>query len=102
LRGHPLPAVRLRQVFDVPGAPPAGQSVVIVRHRDQPVGLVVDRLHGDTPIVVKPLGRLLSRGGPVAASALTGGGQVALILDIDGVVRAARALSPELCSTASQ
>jgi two-component system chemotaxis sensor kinase CheA len=94
LRGHPLPVVRLRPVFEIAGAPPAAQSVVIVRHREQLVGFLVDRLHGDAPIVVKPFGRLLSRGGPVAASALTGTGRVALILDIDGVVRAAQALSP--------
>lgn len=94
LRGRPLPAVRLRQLFDIPGPPPPGQSVVIVRHRDQQVGLVVDRLHGEAPIVVKPLARLLHRGGPVSASALTGTGQVAMILDIDGVVRAASALAP--------
>lgn len=90
LRGRPLPAIRLRHVFEIPGVAPPGQSVVIVRHREQPVGFVVDRLRGDAPIVVKPLARMLNRGGPVAASALTGGGQVALILDIDGVVRAAR------------
>jgi two-component system chemotaxis sensor kinase CheA len=101
LRGHPLPAVRLRRVFDIPGAPPPDQSVVIVRHRDQPVGLVVDRLHGDAPIVVKPLARLLNRGGPVAASALTGAGHVALILDIDGVVRAARTQAHEPIAFAS-
>jgi two-component system chemotaxis sensor kinase CheA len=94
LRGRPLPAVRLRRVFEIPGVAPPGQSVVVVRHRDQPVGFVVDRLRGEAPIVVKPLARLLNRGGPVAASALTGGGQVALILDIDGVVRHARSATP--------
>lgn len=89
-RGRPLPVVDMRTLFGVDGTPDR-QSLVVVQHRNQELGLVVDRLDGEAPTLVKPFTRLLARGGPVAAAALTGAERVALVLDLDGVLRAAHA-----------
>jgi len=89
LRDRPLPYVRLRSLFGVETAPPQRESVVVVRHEGEPVGLVVDELHGKAQTVVKPLGPLL-RGLPgLSGSTILGDGSVALILDIAGVCRLA-------------
>jgi two-component system chemotaxis sensor kinase CheA len=82
LRGTALPYVRLRHFFGAAGAA-AREHVVVVRQEDGGhAGLVVDALHGASPTVIKPLGRLF-RGLPgIAGSAILGSGRVALILEV--------------------
>lgn len=94
LRGSPLPYLRLRELFNLPGEAAPRENVVVVRNETSQAGLVVDALLGGSQIVIKPLGRLF-RGLPgVAGSAIVGDGRVALILDVPRLVRTA--LSREL------
>ena len=48
-------------------------------------GLIVDELIGQQDIVIKPLGKLLSKVRGVAGATILGDGKVALILDVAGV-----------------
>jgi two-component system chemotaxis sensor kinase CheA len=89
LRGQPLPFVRLRDHFEVPGPPAARESVVVVSHGRGQVGLAVDALLGQGQTVVKPLGRLFQQVPGVSGTAILGTGRVALILDVPALLKKA-------------
>jgi len=94
LRGEPLPYIRLREIFDAAPFDGARESLVVVSHGEQRVGLVVDRLIGDTQAVIKPLGSIFRGTRAVSSSTILGDGSVALILDVPTLVgRAAGAVS---------
>ncbi len=102
VRGTPLPYLRLREVFALPGAAPSREHVVVVRHDGGQVGIAVDVLYGESHTVIKPLGRLF-RGLPgIAGSAILGSGRVALILDVAALLAqvACRGETPEAARSA--
>lgn len=86
LRGEPLPYLRLRDVFHLGPYHGTRESLVVVSHGQQRVGLVVDRLLGDFQAVIKPLGPLFRGIKAVSSSTILGDGTVALILDIPTLV----------------
>jgi two-component system chemotaxis sensor kinase CheA len=94
VRGRPLPFVRLREQLGLGGEPPARESVVVVHHADQRVGLAVDALLGESQTVLKPLGRMFQGIRGVAGSSILGDGRVALILDIGGLLKDALRRAP--------
>lgn len=87
VRGDLVPYIDLRQAFRNAGEAPAIEKVVIVRHEDHRVGLVVDRVLGTHQTVIQSLGRFLSAIDVVSGATIMGDGRVALILDIAAVVR---------------
>jgi two-component system chemotaxis sensor kinase CheA len=89
LRGQALPYLRLRECFRLGGEPPERENVLVLRVQEQRVGLVVDRLFGESQTVIKPLGRVLGELPGVSGSAILGNGRVALILDVEGLLREA-------------
>jgi two-component system chemotaxis sensor kinase CheA len=89
LRGQALPYLRLRECFRLGGEPPERENVLVLRVGEQRVGLVVDRLFGESQTVIKPLGRVLGELPGVSGSAILGNGRVALILDVEGLLREA-------------
>ena len=93
LRGAPVPFARLRDVLGLPGAPAPRESVVIVRHGERRIGLVVDVLEGDCPAVIKPLTGVLQQLPGIGGSTILGDGRVALILDVPQLIGLARETS---------
>ena len=89
LRGQALPYVRLRDCLRMGGQPTARENVLVLRYHDQRVGLVVDRLFGENQTVIKPLSRTLGDLPGVSGSAILGNGRVALILEVEGLLREA-------------
>jgi two-component system, chemotaxis family, sensor kinase CheA len=89
LRGQALPYVRLRDCFRLGGQPTERENVLVLRYHDQRVGLVVDRLFGENQTVIKPLSRTLGELPGVSGSAILGNGRVALILEVEGLLREA-------------
>jgi len=61
--------------------------VVVVQYAGKKAGLVVDELHGEFQTVIKPLGRLFRQLRGVSGSTILGSGEVALILDVPGLVQ---------------
>ncbi|AKH20184.1 chemotaxis protein CheA [Sedimenticola thiotaurini] len=61
--------------------------VVVVTVGNTQVGLVVDHLIGQEEVVIKPLGALLQGLDGMAGATITGDGNIALILDIPGLLR---------------
>jgi two-component system chemotaxis sensor kinase CheA len=83
LRGKLLPLVFLDRELGVRGAddPVSGGNIVVLQGDDRQFGLVVAGVEDSQEIVVKPLGRLLSKL-PFAGATILGDGEIALILDI--------------------
>jgi two-component system chemotaxis sensor kinase CheA len=89
LRDEPLPYLRLRDVFELRRERSKRESLVVVSYGQQRVGLVVDRLLGNSQAVIKPLGEIFRRLHGVSSSTILGDGSVALILDVPTLIAAA-------------
>ena len=87
LRGEVLPYARLRDEFAVGGRSSRRENIVVVNYAGMKVGLVVDRLIGESQVVIKPLGKLFDRVRGIGGFTILGSGEVALILDVAGMVR---------------
>lgn len=87
LRGEPLPLVRLRELFHIPGQAPARENIVVVEYGGKRLGLVVEGLLGEFQAVIKPLSRLFSKVPGVGGSTILGTGEIALILDVPALVQ---------------
>ena len=87
LRGEVLPFVRLREMFEVVGEAPTRENVVVVQYAGQKAGIVVDHLLGEFQTVIKPLGTLFRNVRGIAGSTILGTGEVALILDVQSLVK---------------
>jgi len=101
LRGEALPCLRLANLFDLDTPPAKRDNVVVVRSGNQRLGLVVDQLAGQCQTVIKPLGELFQPLKGIAGSTILGNGEVALIIDLQGLLelqtlRASGTASPRL------
>jgi two-component system chemotaxis sensor kinase CheA len=91
LRGAVLPWLDLARWYGhlEPGAAlPARRSLVVVNSGGQRVGLVVDRLLGEHQTVIKPLAGIFGPLKALAGSTILGSGEVALVLDMPGLMAA--------------
>ncbi|QDX80577.1 chemotaxis protein CheA [Denitratisoma sp. DHT3] len=86
LRGEVLPFVRLREMFEIDGARPGRENVVVVQYLGQKAGIVVDHLLGEFQTVIKPLGTIFRNVRGIGGSTILGSGEVALILDVHALV----------------
>ncbi|MCD1646501.1 chemotaxis protein CheA [Marinobacter adhaerens] len=92
LRGSALPFVSMKQHFSLPGNAPARNSLVVIAHGQERAGLLVDELHGEIQTVIKPLGPLFDHLPDIAGGTILGTGQVALTLDVPGLLTSVRAM----------
>jgi two-component system chemotaxis sensor kinase CheA len=90
LRGDALPYLDVGHQLGVAGRRGRGGSVVVVEHDGRRAGLQVDELRGEIQTVIRPVGRLFEHVRGVAGSAILGDGQLALVVDVRGLVRAAQ------------
>ena len=97
LRGEVLPYLDLALFYGVaqgparsaPGGERARRSLVVVRDGPVRIGLVVDRLLGEHQTVIKPLSTIFKPLEALAGSTILGSGDVALVLDMQGLMNAA-------------
>lgn len=94
VRGELVPYVRLRETFSINTPDLDIEKIVIARHGDDRVGVVVDRVLGSHQTVIQPLGRFYRGIELISGATIMGNGRVALILDLGGLVRVAN----EQCS----
>ena len=87
-RDSVIPFIRLADAFAVPGERPSGKFIptVIIRHGSKHAALAVDRLIGQSEIVIKPLGRYLGDVEGFSGSTILGDGRVALIIDAQAFI----------------
>lgn len=102
VRGELIPYLRLREAFEVREAELDLEKVVIVRHEDQRVGLVVDRVLGSHQTVIQSLGRFYKNIDAFSGATIMGDGRVALIFDLGGLVRRAGKQNAEAESPAQR
>jgi two-component system chemotaxis sensor kinase CheA len=87
LRGDLLPLVDLREVFGRRQRDDSRAVIAVLQTDTVRFGLLVDRVLNTEEIVVKPLSGRLKTIGLYAGATLMGDGQVALILDVQGLAR---------------
>ncbi len=88
LRDLVIPLIRLNEILDIPGKkdPEDNLVVVVVKKGDKLAGLVVDELIGQQEIVIKSLGKYISRCKIISGATVLGDGEVALILDANALL----------------
>ncbi len=87
VRGELVPYFRLREGFVTETCnEPDVEKIVIVRHQDQRVGLVVDRVLGSHQTVIQSLGKFYRDIDIVSGATIMGDGRVALILSLTGLI----------------
>lgn len=89
--GSHLPLFRLGKLFNVEEAKtdPEDAVVIVVEEEGKKIGLMADHLLGQQSIVIKSLGETVQGTDGVAGGAIMSDGNVALIMDIAGLVRVA-------------
>ncbi len=88
LRTDVIPLIRLNQILDVESKkdPAENLVVVVVKKGDRQAGLVVDELIGQQEIVIKSLGKYISKCKIISGATVLGDGEVALILDANTLI----------------
>ncbi|MFW5800421.1 MAG: chemotaxis protein CheA [Spirochaeta sp.] len=81
-RGSLLSIISLRHYLDIADSAPQIQQIVVVNHRGQKAGLIVDQVIGGHQTVIKNLGMLYRDIPGISGASIMGDGSVALILDI--------------------
>jgi two-component system chemotaxis sensor kinase CheA len=83
--------LRLRDAFQLGDADWRRENIVVVRFGNLKAGIVVDELLGELQTVIKPLGKLFTFLQGIGGSTILGTGEVALILDVPGLIKHAEA-----------
>lgn len=88
LRGTVIPLIRLNNELDIESAkaPDENLIVVIVKKGERLAGLVVDELIGQQEIVIKSLGKYITKCKIISGATILGDGEVALILDANALI----------------
>ncbi|MFM9958434.1 MAG: chemotaxis protein CheW [Phycisphaerales bacterium] len=87
LRESVLPLVDLRRTLGEPMDKSSSGFAVVVGVGAERAGLVVDRLVGQSEVVIKPLDDGYTQGGPFSGATIREDGNVSLILDVVKLVR---------------
>ncbi len=98
VRGELVPYIRLRSIFNMPTNPAALEEAVIVNVNNNRLGIVVDHIIGDYQTVIKSLGRLYKDITEISGATIMGDGNVALILDITGIMETATKEEALVCA----
>ncbi|MDR2547139.1 MAG: chemotaxis protein CheA [Lachnospiraceae bacterium] len=88
LRGTVIPIIRMNEILDIESMkePNDDMIVVIVKKAEKLAGLVVDELMGQQEIVIKSLGKYISKCRFISGATILGDGEVALILDANVLI----------------
>lgn len=92
--GRSLSLVRLSELLELPEGSAATNedklSVIILGAAEKRVAFAVDALEGETEIVIKNLGKMISRVRNVSGATILGTGKVVIILNIGDMVKSAK------------
>ncbi|MFH0959650.1 MAG: response regulator, partial [Pseudomonadota bacterium] len=94
MKGRVLPLVRLADVLEIKSEPKLDQAsefvtVLILGASDQKIAFSVNAILNEQEVLVKSLGRQLSRVRNVSSATVLGSGQVALILNVSDLILSA-------------
>lgn len=88
LRGSVIPIINLSKELDIESSKSHDENmvVVIVKKGEKLAGLVIDELMGQQEIVIKSLGKYISKCKIISGATILGDGEVALILDANALI----------------
>ena len=89
-RGEALPYVSLRHTLGIGGEPSEIEKVVLVNALGRKTGFSVDQVIGQHQTVIKTLSRVYGNVEGISGATILGDGTVALILDVNQLVRVER------------
>jgi two-component system chemotaxis sensor kinase CheA len=87
-RDELVPYIRLRNWFQINGQRPDIEQIVLVNSEGALVGIAVDEIIGQQQTVIKNIGRIYKDIEGISGATIKGDGTMALILDVDPMVRA--------------
>jgi two-component system chemotaxis sensor kinase CheA len=91
MRSGMVPVLKLgEQILGSKGV--SDQHIVVVAYAGNRLGLIVDALLGDIPVVVKSMSRALRSATSIFGAAILGDGYVGLILDVPDIMKRTMAL----------
>lgn len=86
-RGKTIPVVKLNKLLNIDFNEDVDEYVVVVvRKGEKQAGLLVDSLIGQQEIVIKPLGKYLSKIKYLSGATILGNGSISLILDVNSLI----------------
>jgi two-component system chemotaxis sensor kinase CheA len=86
LRGTTLPVCRLGSLFELSGQDSPEPVVIVTVVGQRRLALLVDSLSGQQDVVVKPLGKSLTKVVGITGATDLGDGRLVLVLDAAGIV----------------
>jgi len=92
VRQTAIPLLRLHRLFRVEPArrDPCAGLIVVLEHEERRVALLVDGLLAQQQLVIKSLETNFRRVAGISCATILGDGRVALVLDVPGLIEAAR------------
>ena len=82
-----IPFINLREEFRMAGDLPETLHAVTVKYEDSLAALFADEIIGEYQAVLKPLGKLYHQTDMVSGGAILGDGTVALVLDVNSLIK---------------
>lgn len=104
VRGEYIPLVALHELFNLPSfnRDPSESIVVLLEAATGTFALQVDALAGQSQVVIKSLETNYRRVAGFTGATILGNGRVAMILDIDGLLRMSHEMSAPTTSVAAR
>ena len=96
VRDEIVPYISLKEIFSIETKERDIEQVVVTRMNGQRVGFVVDQVIGEHQTVIKSLGKVYQHAKGLSGATILGDGTVALILDVNQLVKDAEFLEIEL------
>lgn len=86
-RGETLPIIRLKKILDLEDeVEKENLTVVVTKKGDKQAGFIIDGLIGQQEIVIKSLGKYLSKVKYLSGATILGNGNISLILDVNSLI----------------
>jgi two-component system chemotaxis sensor kinase CheA len=82
-----LPFIDLRNEFSIQIERPPVQQVLLVKHKEMTVGLIVDQVIGNYQAVLKALGSAYKKQEIISGASILGSGEIALVLDTNRLIQ---------------
>lgn len=86
IENEQIPYVDMRDVFKEEKKEAEVPQMILVRHEEKRLGLLVDEVLGEYQTVVKPLGRYLKSHKVVSGASILGDGTISLVIDTNRVL----------------
>ncbi len=85
--GEHIPFLDLRKEFEIKGDLPERMEIVVLEYESSKVALIVDQVHNEYQVVLRPLGKFLKNNDMLLGASIIGEGNIALVLDTNKIIK---------------